>query len=104
MTKRRVLRRTRDGKMSLHADLKDIAGFHCNDMVVDAAGRAYVGNFGFDLDAELLARGAESVIADHHDREVFACVAPDGTVRVAAERTCIFPNGSGVGSRRTAKR
>ena len=23
--------------------------FHCNDMVVDAQGRAYVGNFGFDL-------------------------------------------------------
>jgi sugar lactone lactonase YvrE len=51
MTKRLVLRRSRDGKIALHADLKDIAAFHCNDMVVDGTGRAYVGNFGFDLDA-----------------------------------------------------
>ena len=28
-----------------------LATFHCNDMVVAADGRAYVGNFGFDLDA-----------------------------------------------------
>ena len=26
-----------------------LAPFDCNDMVVDARGRAYVGNFGFDL-------------------------------------------------------
>ena len=35
MTKRQVLRRTADGKVSVHADLADIATFHCNDMVVD---------------------------------------------------------------------
>jgi len=92
MTKRQVLRRARDGKMSLHANLKDIAGFHCNDMVVDSVGRAYVGNFGFDLDAELVARGAESVIADHPKAKL-ACIAPDGSVRVAAEGMR-FPNGS----------
>jgi sugar lactone lactonase YvrE len=56
MTKRRLLRRGADGRISLHADLSGVADFHCNDMVVDAAGRAYVGNFGFDLDAELAAR------------------------------------------------
>src|ERR1700722_6597272 len=52
MTKRLVLRRSLDGDINVHADLGDIAGFHCNDMVVDEHGRAYVGNFGFDLDAE----------------------------------------------------
>ncbi len=92
MTKRQVLRRTRDGKIALHADLKDIAGFHCNDMVVDSAGRAYVGNFGFDLDAELVARGAESVIAQHPTAKL-ACVLPDGTVKVAAS-DMHFPNGT----------
>jgi sugar lactone lactonase YvrE len=92
MVKRQVLRRAPDGTIGLHADLGGIAGFHCNDMVVDAAGRAYVGNFGFDLDAELIARGTDSVVADHPTADL-ACIAPDGRVSVAA--TCMhFPNGS----------
>src|SRR5262245_29872240 len=49
MIKRRLLRRSPDGEISVHADLCGIADFHCNDMVVDRIGRAYVGNFGFDL-------------------------------------------------------
>ena len=91
MTKRQVLRRSIDGQISLHADLSRIADFHCNDMVVDAAGRAYVGNFGFDLDAAMVSRGVESVIADHPTAKL-ACVAPDGSVSVAAD-DMHFPNG-----------
>src|ERR1700759_3644095 len=75
MTKRQVLRRTRDGKISVHADLSKIATFHCNDMVVDAAGRAYVGNFGFDLDKEIRKHGIEGVMADHVTAKL-ACVLP----------------------------
>jgi sugar lactone lactonase YvrE len=92
MTKRQVLRRTSDGRISLHADLGGVADFHCNDMVVDAAGRAYVGNFGFNLDAEIIARGIEGVLADHPTAKL-ACVAPDGSVSVAASGLH-FPNGS----------
>jgi sugar lactone lactonase YvrE len=91
MTKQQVLRRSPAGQISVHADLSAIAGFHCNDMVVDAAGRAYVGNFGFDLDAALEARGAEAVMADHPTANL-ACIAPDGTVSVAAT-DMHFPNG-----------
>jgi sugar lactone lactonase YvrE len=92
MTRRQVLRRTPEGQLRLHADLSGIATWHCNDMVVDALGRAYVGNFGFDLDAALTARGAESVIADHPTASL-ALVAADGAVSVAAE-AMHFPNGS----------
>ena len=92
MTKRQVLRRTSSGSLAVHADLSGIATFHCNDMVVDASGRAYVGNFGFDLDAEITARGVESVLADHGTAKL-ACVLPDGTARVAAH-DMHFPNGS----------
>jgi len=92
MVKRQVLRRFPDGRMAIHADLSGIATFHCNDMVVDAHGNAFVGNFGFDLDAELVARGPESVLADHPTAKL-ACVAPDGAVRMAAEQMH-FPNGS----------
>src|SRR5438105_10777737 len=84
MQKQRVVRRSVDGNISLHADLRHIAGGQCNDMVVDAQGRAYVGNFGFDLYGETLKRGVESVFADH-PKTALACVEPDGTVRAVAE-------------------
>ncbi len=92
MKQRQVLRRSPDGTMAIHADLSAIAPFHCNDMVVDAAGGAYVGNFGFDLDAELVARGPQSVIAEHPTANL-ARIAPDGAVSIAA-REMHFPNGS----------
>ena len=92
MTKRQVLRRSRDGTIGLHADLTGIAACHCNDMVVDRSGRAYVGHFGFDLETEMAARGVASVIADH-PTATLACIAPDGTARVAAT-DMHFPNGT----------
>ena len=91
MTRRQVLRRTPDGQISVHADLGHIATYHCNDMVVDAAGGAYVGNFGFNLDAEIAARGVPDVLANHPTAKL-AYVSPDGQVRIAAE-DMHFPNG-----------
>ena len=64
MERQEVLRRWPDGKVTLHAALPP-TGFRSNDMVVDAAGRAYVGKFGFDLHGEMMTRGVESVVADH---------------------------------------
>lgn len=93
MELRQVWRRWPDGRFACHADLRDHSAFLCNDMVVDGVGRAYVGNFGFDLHAELRARGAESVVADH-PQTCLALVQADGTVSDAAlgERFS-FPNG-----------
>ncbi|MFM5885555.1 MAG: SMP-30/gluconolactonase/LRE family protein [Novosphingobium sp.] len=65
MERRAVWRRWPDGRFALHADLADHSVFMCNDMVVDAQGRAYVGNFGFDLGAALADRGPAGVLADH---------------------------------------
>jgi len=90
--KRQLLRRSPDGRIAVHAELGGVADFHCNDMVVDSAGGAYVGNFGFDLDAAIHARGVESVLADHPTAKL-AYVSPDGAVSVAAE-DMHFPNGS----------
>jgi sugar lactone lactonase YvrE len=90
--KRQVLRRAVDGSVGVHADLSKVASFHCNDMVVDAGGGAYVGNFGFDLDAALRARGVDSVIADHPTANLVR-VAADGQVSVAAS-DMHFPNGT----------
>src|SRR5689334_17671418 len=46
-----LLRVEHDGHLVVHAELSDHVGGNLNDMVVDAVGRAYVGNFGFDLGA-----------------------------------------------------
>jgi sugar lactone lactonase YvrE len=90
MQRRQLLRRDLGG-IALHADLSGIASFHANDMVVDGQGGAYVGNFGFDLDAGIRARGVQSVLADHPTARM-ARVMPDGTVHEAAS-DLHFPNG-----------
>jgi sugar lactone lactonase YvrE len=82
MEDRRLLRLESDGSLSEAADLTELATFHCNDMVVDAGGRAYVGNFGFDLHEKEAPREAEIVL-----------VEPDGQARIAAAKMS-FPNGS----------
>jgi len=92
MIKRQVLRRSPGGVVSVHADLGGVADWHCNDMVVDGAGGAYVGNFGFDLEAAMAERGVGEVMASHPTARL-AYVAPDGAVSVAAE-DLHFPNGS----------
>jgi sugar lactone lactonase YvrE len=93
MHRRQVLRVDPDG-VKTHADLRGIAAYHANDMVVDREGRAYVGNFGFALDEALKQRGVESVIADHPTARL-ACVQPDGSVQEAAA-DLHFPNGSAI--------
>ena len=81
MRDRRLLR-LRGGELQEVADLSELASFHCNDMVVDARGRAYVGNFGFDLHQEAEFKKAALIL-----------VTPDGEARVAAADLA-FPNGS----------
>ena len=49
MLEKQVLRSDGTGGFSVHADLSALVPERCNDMVVDADGGAYVGNFGFDL-------------------------------------------------------
>ncbi len=81
MTSRRLVREV-DGRLVDYADLSSVAAWHCNDMVVSASGHAYVGNFGFDLEAR-----------DNFVPADLALVRPDGSVSVAAEAMA-FPNGS----------
>ncbi len=81
MRDRRVLRQEADGSLVEHANLSDVAPFHCNDMVVDRLGRAYVGNFGWDLHG---GGGPRTT--------VLVRVDPDGSITVVAEELS-FPNG-----------
>jgi sugar lactone lactonase YvrE len=81
MRDRRVLRLERQGLVQ-HADLSALASFDCNDMVTDARGRSYVGNFGYDLHANAPQRLAELVL-----------VEADGRARIVASELK-FPNGT----------
>ena len=78
----RLLRQEPDGSLVTHADLGAYVGGHPNDMVVDALGRAYVGNFGFDLMGGAAIEPADLLRVD-----------PDGTVTRAAPDMW-FANGS----------
>jgi sugar lactone lactonase YvrE len=81
MLDRRLLRLDSQGLCEA-ADLSRLASYHCNDMVVDGKGRAYIGNFGFDLAYGEAVLPAEIVL-----------VPPDGPPRVAADEL-LFPNGT----------
>ncbi|MFE9745800.1 SMP-30/gluconolactonase/LRE family protein [Saccharothrix saharensis] len=96
MRDRKVLR-LEDGGLVEHADLNGIATFHANDMLVDARGRAYVGNFGFDLHAAIAAGGEAPMLEPGWvaPGTPLALVRPDGSVEVAAE-DLKFPNGTGL--------
>ncbi|MCW2958458.1 MAG: vgb3 [Solirubrobacterales bacterium] len=82
MTGHAIVRRTAEGEALLHADLSPYSRGEANDMVVDAHGRAYVGNYGFDLMAGEDPQAATLIRVD-----------PDGTVTAAAGGLH-FPNGT----------
>ena len=96
MRDRRLLRQEPDGELVVHADLADVTAGAANDMWVDAAGRAWVGDFGFDFygllerepDADpLFGPGANPPTA------TLTRVDPDGSVHTVAEGLR-FPNGT----------
>jgi sugar lactone lactonase YvrE len=80
-TARRLLRHE-DGRTATVADLAGLVEHPCNDMVVDARGRAYISNMGYAFgDPEAQPAPAPILL-----------VTPDGEARVAAEGLA-FPNG-----------
>lgn len=78
----RLLRQEPDGSVSVHADLSTVATYYANDMVVDAQGRAYVGNVGYRFLEREKPKPAR-----------LARVDPDGSVHEAAT-DMMLANGS----------
>ncbi|HEY2710659.1 MAG TPA: SMP-30/gluconolactonase/LRE family protein [Caulobacteraceae bacterium] len=81
MVDQKLLRIEADGRAVVHGDLSSVATGRCNDMVVDAKGRAYVGNFGVGFPDGPVQPAR------------MARVDPDGTVSEAAA-DLVFPNGA----------
>jgi len=82
MADHRLMVLDRDLGLREVADITPYVGGDANDMVVDAAGRAYIGNFGFDF-----AGGEE------FKTTTLARVDPNGQVTIVAEDLA-FPNGT----------
>ncbi|MGW9131820.1 SMP-30/gluconolactonase/LRE family protein [Streptomyces sp. NPDC055681] len=73
------------GEAEVYADLRGVATSPVNDMVVDAHGRAYIGQLGYNLFAGEAPAKAPLLI-----------VEPDGTARVAEEGG-LFDGANGMG-------
>jgi sugar lactone lactonase YvrE len=83
MTKRMVYRYS-NHHLERYADLSALAGFHCNDMLVDKMGRTWVGNFGYDLHAGEAIKPAEIIF-----------IKEQGNATIAVDNV-IFPNGMAI--------
>jgi sugar lactone lactonase YvrE len=82
MRDHKILRWSQADGVSEHADVSEFCAGLLNDMVVDQNGRAYVGNFGFDLMGGGDPKPTNLIRVD-----------PDGKAQIAAE-DMLFPNGS----------
>jgi sugar lactone lactonase YvrE len=93
MLSQRLLRREADGSAVLHADLKGLAKFHTNDMVVDKHGTAFIGCFGFDLDKFIEEHGTAPLFDEPGPPTApIMRVTADGKASIASSGHK-FPNG-----------
>ena len=91
----RSLLELKAGRLRPVADLSALAGGPCNDMVVDAAGRAYVGNFGYDRHNGEAPRTTGLIRVDGDGRAARVAddlmfpngmvITPDGKTMIVAE-------------------
>lgn len=94
MRDRSILVQNEQG-LEVWCDLSALAEHYCNDMVVDALGRCWVGNFGFDLHAgETMTTTELILVRGQHEAEVAArdlffpngsVITPDGRTLIVAE-------------------
>ena len=90
--KDRKLLAFKDNTLEERADLHELAGFHCNDMVVDEAGNAYIGNFGFNTYAGEGIKPTNVILVRPGEDPVVAAddlLFPNGTVITPDNETLI---------------
>jgi sugar lactone lactonase YvrE len=95
MRDRRLMRLDPEGLKEV-CNLSKLASYHCNDMVVDTHGRAYIGNFGFDYlsptgnfqPARIVSvepNGKAHIVADNLAFPNGTVITPDGRTLIVAE-------------------
>jgi sugar lactone lactonase YvrE len=91
----KLLRVAKDGSVREHADLSKVVNHGINDMVVDAAGRAYVGQFGYEHSEGRMPEASPIILVDADGRvsvgpdQVLVAngmvLTPDGRTLICAE-------------------
>jgi sugar lactone lactonase YvrE len=81
MVERCIVRRDGAGNETVHVDMTALESVQTNDMTVDTRGNAYVGGFGFDINAGQPPKPAHVILA-----------RADGSMTAAASEM-MFPNG-----------
>ena len=90
--KDRKLLSFRDNALEERADLSGLAGFHCNDMVVDSKGNAYIGNFGFNTYEGEEVKSTNLILVRPGEEPCIAAdniLFPNGTVITEDEKTLV---------------
>ena len=90
--KDRKLLSFRDNSLEERADLSGLAGFHCNDMVVDSKGNAYIGNFGFNTYEGEEVKSTNLILVRPGEEPCIAAdniLFPNGTVITEDEKTLV---------------
>ena len=90
--KDRKLLSFKDNFLEERADLSELAGFHCNDMVVDKTGNAYIGNFGFNTYEGEEIKSTNLILVKPNEEPVIAAddlLFPNGAVITTDDRTLI---------------
>jgi sugar lactone lactonase YvrE len=91
----KLLRVSKNGSVREHADLSGVVKYGINDMVVDATGRAYVGQFGYEHSAGRMPEASPLVLVDPDGRVSLGpdpllvangmVLTPDGRTLICAE-------------------
>ena len=90
--KDRKLLSFKENLLEERADLSQLAGFHCNDMVVDKTGNAYIGNFGFNTYKGEEIKSTNLILVKPNEEPVVAAdnlLFPNGTVITPDNKTLI---------------
>ena len=76
-----------------YADCSKYANFHCNDMIVNANGNAYIGNFGFNSRNNESIKSTNLILVRPNEKPVIAAndlYFPNGTIITEDNKTLII--------------
>ena len=83
----------KDNALTEYADCSEYANFHCNDMIVNANGNAYIGNFGFNSRNNESIKSTNLILVRPNEKPVIAAndlYFPNGTIITEDNKTLII--------------
>ena len=83
----------KDNALTEYADCSEYANFHCNDMIVNTNGNAYIGNFGFNSRNNESIKSTNLILVRPNEKPVVAAddlYFPNGTIITEDNKTLII--------------